>query len=379
MKFEKKLGQVNPQWEKAAHSIVLDSHSDVALHRQLRSALQTAIEDVFEDNAQFMTENYLVKVLGISRGTVRRALMDLSADSLLERKRAIGTVVRKPEPGTCQHVSVIAPDYASHTNTEFLAALIEVGQSHGVNWNILRLQQSQKMTILERNVRFKPSEGDVILLGQPKELAINLYHSFSKRGYLTVNVDTYIDKYPGHYVGISNRAAVRHGVERLLREGHRRIVFLVTEPEEYDSVRERVRSFEEIIREHGLTECRVFHAGIHAWENDSEAAAMSMPYVWEGVSRPTAIFTVSDGCALGALSWLQMKGIHVPEEVSLLSFDGTITTRCTQPKITSIRQPYQEISEAVFSILKDRPKTMRQIFVEPSFSEGGSVRKLTSV
>jgi GntR family transcriptional regulator len=82
-------------WKRSTNSILLDSQNGMTLHRQLKSQLQCLIEKMFDDTTPFMTEDYLIASLGISRTTVRRALSDLAADGFLKRRRAVGTVVQK--------------------------------------------------------------------------------------------------------------------------------------------------------------------------------------------------------------------------------------------------------------------------------------------
>ncbi len=62
---------------------ILDPKSGVPLHRQLRTTLQEIIEEFFENESPFMTEDYLVENLDVSRTTIRRALLDLTADGFL--------------------------------------------------------------------------------------------------------------------------------------------------------------------------------------------------------------------------------------------------------------------------------------------------------
>ncbi len=375
MKIQDQEAQ-NSKWEKVVHSIVIGTNNGIALHRQLHDGLSKLIDESFEDGELFMTEDYLVDVFGVSRGTVRRSLLDLANEGLLSRKRGLGTVVQKAAKNVCRHISIIAPDYASPTNAEFLSELIEIGQSQGVTWNIVRLGVEQKMEMLEKNITFQPSDGAIVLQGMPQRLANNLLKHYGNQGYLTVNVDTYIENYNGYHVGMSNLAAVKLGVTRLVEAGHRNIVFLVSEPEEWDTVRERARHFEEIAQELGLADASVYHAGIHDGDNDSEGAALSMPHIWKQNPRPTAIFAISDGCAMGALSWLQSNGIKVPDDISLLSFDGTNMTRLTQPSLSSIRQPYKEIAEVVFRIINEKPTNFKRAFLDPDFVEGESIKRI---
>ncbi len=299
----------------------------------------------------------------------------LARSRFLTRKRAIGTVVSK-RTNTIGHALIVTPDFSSHRHVEWLSALIRIGQELGIQCHLLQLSQNQKTAFLLKKMHFTPAEGAVLLLAHPEKLAINLINHFLKLGYYTVNIETHLEKDLCSYVGMSDESAIELGVERLAEAGHRRIVFLVTEPEEYESVRLRVLHFEEITKRKGLSSAHVHHAGVHSGENSSEASSTAMAALWKEKVRPTAIFAVSDSCAVGALSWLHMNGIRVPEDVSLLSFDGTTMTRCTHPQITSIRQPYQKIAQAAFQLVLERPTIQKNILLAPLFLDGGSLQRI---
>ena len=68
------------------------------LYRQVRTALQEMVEGAeYEPGDRVPSERELSERLGVSRMTVRRAVEDLIALGLLERRSTSGTYVRKPQ------------------------------------------------------------------------------------------------------------------------------------------------------------------------------------------------------------------------------------------------------------------------------------------
>jgi LacI family transcriptional regulator len=67
--------------------------------------------------------------------------------------------------------------------------------------------------------------------------------------------------------------------------------------------------------------------------------------------RPTAIFAFNDNMAIGALDTIRANGLRVPEDISLVGFDDTQISSVTLPKLTTVRQPLQEMGRVAASIL----------------------------
>ena len=64
-----------------------------------------------------------------------------------------------------------------------------------------------------------------------------------------------------------------------------------------------------------------------------------------------AVFAASDPMALGALAALRESGRRVPEDVSLIGFDGTMLASVTQPPMTVIAQPAQALGRALAELV----------------------------
>ncbi|MDR0378303.1 MAG: substrate-binding domain-containing protein, partial [Spirochaetaceae bacterium] len=59
----------------------------------------------------------------------------------------------------------------------------------------------------------------------------------------------------------------------------------------------------------------------------------------------SAVFCVTDIMAIGVMNALYEAGLRVPEDMSIVGFDGLGIHRLTDPPITTIRQPVFEIGE----------------------------------
>lgn len=71
-----------------------------------------------------------------------------------------------------------------------------------------------------------------------------------------------------------------------------------------------------------------------------------------GTSYPSAVFVSSDMQAIGLLSAVNEMGLRVPEDVAMISFDGTEASEYTYPRMTVVRQPVQAMAvDAVGRVL----------------------------
>ena len=65
----------------------------------------------------------------------------------------------------------------------------------------------------------------------------------------------------------------------------------------------------------------------------------------------TALFTASDVMAVGAIRALYEKGLRVPEDVSVIGFDGLDVGSFLIPKLSSVVQPAQMMARRSVEIL----------------------------
>jgi DNA-binding LacI/PurR family transcriptional regulator len=74
----------------------------------------------------------------------------------------------------------------------------------------------------------------------------------------------------------------------------------------------------------------------------------------ENGSEFTALFTASDVMAVGAIRALHEKGLKVPQDVSVIGFDGLEVGSYLVPKLSSVVQPAQMMAQRSVEILISR-------------------------
>ncbi|EIQ01481.1 transcriptional regulator [Opitutaceae bacterium TAV1] len=367
-------------WSAQLHDVVLDRSSGIPLHVQLRSSLRRLIE-LAPDHANKLTpENEMVEILSIAPGTIRKALDGLVSEGLIERRRALGTVIKRQAGASwLKTLAVIMPNFPSHTVSAHLSALNRQMGILGGKMTIIPLGRGDDWTSCQDRLDFSPSEGGVVLFNNlANSTTIGLHNALQQQGYRSVHLGRPPEGCQCNYVSGSAEAFVRKGLDYLMGMGHRRIAFVAGEPEENADAQERVRWFERVAQELDLTP-DVIHCGTRLWETSSESAgANAIDIIW-GRSldqRPSAIFAISDASAMGIHYGLFRRSIRIPDDISLLSWDGTELTRMVYPNLTSLATPLDEYAAAVIALLSDKRARNKQILVGPQFHESDSIRRL---
>jgi LacI family transcriptional regulator len=348
--------------------IVLDHTRELPLHAQLKTSLRRLILESFEDTTRFFSEAQLVDHLRVSQGTVRRALTDLAADGMLEKRPAKGTIVRKnaKTPGL-RHLGIFLPEYFSSNITEMLTRLHVESLQRQVHLQTLFTHKGESLLRAYKQLQFRPQDGAVILLANSPMATAELSAALHEKGYDFITIDTLLDDPQQKFVGVDNKAGIELGLDHLVSLGHRSIALLVNEPEASQNIQERIATFEGYHRNNGLgLRTHVFHAGTNPWENSSAAALKVMESIWNARPRPTAIFAVSDSGAIAAIQWLLKANVRVPEQVSVLGFDGSDFGAMIHPALTTVAHPFQAFSDAVFAMLDKAPGTGTRVFIPPT-------------
>ena len=143
----------------------------------------------------------------------------------------------------------------------------------------------------------------------------------------------------GITIGATNFTGAVTATEHLLSLGHRRIGH-AGGPSSSDCSQARVAGYGSALRRAGipLDESLVVHVPF-----DFEAGAEVGRALLDRPDRPTAIFVASDEIALGLLEQARLRGIRVPEDLSLVAFDDTFLAARVTPPLTTVAQPLFEM------------------------------------
>ena len=151
-------------------------------------------------------------------------------------------------------------------------------------------------------------------------------------------------------VVVDNEGGARKAVEYLIRMGHRRIGFLQDDTRIFTS-RERLNGYRSALMAGGVTPADEMVA---VSQSTVEHAIDATIRLFSQKDPPSALFTVDSLMTQGALLAFRSMGISIPHDVSLVGFDDFNLATFTDPQITVIAQPVQEIGRAAARLLFDR-------------------------
>lgn len=138
--------------------------------------------------------------------------------------------------------------------------------------------------------------------------------------------------------------------QHLASRGHRQVAYLGGDPA-LMSTKLRAEGLERGLREgSGGTEVGVrVLSGRHDVASGRELAAQFL----DTGGDETAIFVGSDELAIGVIEVLRERGVRIPQDMSLVSFDGARALHLYDPPITAVRQPARKLGERAVELLLD--------------------------
>jgi DNA-binding LacI/PurR family transcriptional regulator len=173
-------------------------------------------------------------------------------------------------------------------------------------------------------------------------------------------------------VGVDERAAGRIATEHLIRLGHERIGFVAGSAYALPT-REKALGRHDALSAAGLSDGLVAHAEFSV-AGGREALRELLERTRR--ARPTAVMCSSDLMAIGALQEAAAQGVGVPDDLSVIGFDGVDAASWTQPPLTTVEQPIDEIARTTVAALLaqvDEPGERQPRYVfRPRLREGGT-------
>ena len=165
-------------------------------------------------------------------------------------------------------------------------------------------------------------------------------------------------------VSTDDAVAMEQSYAHLASLGHERIGLILGPPDHVPS-RRKLTAYESLSPNAGLVERTRFSIeGGHAAASRLLAAGV------------TGVICASDPLALGAIRAVRRAGMSVPADVSVVGYDDSAFMSCTDPPLTTVRQPIEAIGRAAVEMLTGQiegsPVSADELFFEPEIVARGS-------
>ena len=188
----------------------------------------------------------------------------------------------------------------------------------------------------------------------------------------TVLVNAPIDGLGFATVSCDDATSMEQAFGHLLQLGHQRIGILLGPRDHIPSQRKHAAALR-MAERYGveLGDDRVVHS-LYSLESGQTAASKLLR------SGVTGIICASDPMALGAIRAVRRAGLRVPEDVSVIGYDDSALMNCTEPPLTTVRQPIEAMGRMVIELLMRQMSSEAPIGDEVFFAPELVVRSSTA-
>lgn len=141
-------------------------------------------------------------------------------------------------------------------------------------------------------------------------------------------------------------SGTRLAVQHLITHGYKRIAY-IGGPLPAHWTDYRSDTWISVLNEHNLPTSSPV---ITSWDRDGGyVGAMEL---LSQSQLPDAVFAASDLIGVGALRAIHESGLRIPEDIAIVSLDGTAESAYSWPPLTTVRQPFEKMAESAITVLQ---------------------------
>ncbi len=321
----------------------------------------------------------IAKKAGVSHTTVSRALRDNPLISLKVREEikqlakemsyVPNSIAQSLQNQTTNTIGVVVTSIADPFFAEVVEGIEQVAKAAGLSVLLTASHRDVEQEIAAIN-NFHRRRVDGILVAdsrisqqhteQMAQIAVPTVLINSK----SVDINNVF-----HFVETDDRLGGQLAVKHLLKLGHTAIGYIGASNRDRSN-QQRLAGYKLAFAEMGLPQLSEWIAFSNV--EDVAIGQQMLPQLLK--AGVTAIFCYNDMVAVGALLACQELGIAVPQDLSLVGFDGIALARYVTPSLTTIRQPMLEIGCHAAQMLLDllQEKTVENLVLAPTLVERGS-------
>ncbi len=326
------------------------------------SLRQSILDGTYPPASLLPTEQALCESSGYSRQTVRSALGELVRDGFIERVQGRGSVVLRRAPSATAQPRSVAVITTYISNYIFPSLLRDIETELTANRCIPLLFSTNNLFSVERQalqaLLLSPSLDGVIVEGTKTTLPnpnLGLYRELLGRGVPLVFINgccAELRSLP--CVFDDNAAGGRMLVEYLAKKGHKKIAGLFKSDDIQGQ--QRFSGYMEGLAACGLEldDSRLFWYDTQSLNSLSSPEHDLAPALLGALDGCTAAVCYNDEAALRLVHGLLRRGLRVPEDMAVVSFDNSrLAELCPRP-LTSLSHGAHSVGKTAVQTLLAR-------------------------
>ncbi|RWR00950.1 GntR family transcriptional regulator [[Pantoea] beijingensis] len=299
----------------------------------------------------------VAQLAGVSRATAARTfsepekVRESTRNKVVAASKALGFrpnyVARQLRTQSTRIIGVMLPTLSNPIFSEQLQAMESSARNNGYSLMVATTDYdpARESVVLENMLRQR-IDGLILTVANARESrCLSMLEQETLPVVLVHNPDA-----DAHFVTVSvdNKRAMYQATCHLLALGHRQIAMTAGPVQQSDRAHLRYLGYCQAMEENGLTPLPLIEMAHHTCVDiETLRPWLSTPTVL------TALLCSNDLLALSAIGSLQRIGYRIPQQLSVVGFDGIALGRMVCPSLCSVEQPQQQLGEvAIESLMK---------------------------
>lgn len=299
----------------------------------------------------------VARAAGVSAMTVSRVMNGeknvrdstrAAVQEAIERlKYSPNTAARSLAAGQATHIGLLYANPSAAYLSQFLVGALDGARRAGCHLVIEACEEEGEAEQAEAARRFATTQVEGVILPPPLSESVPILSELAAAEMPVVTVAMGRLYENALNIRIDDFAAAAEMTNYLLGLGHRRIALIKGFPTHIASI-ERERGFKAALEAAGLDPAEApIVQGYFTFRSGLAAAEQLL----DRPDPPTAIFASNDDMAAAAVSVAHRRGLHVPDDISIVGFDDTAPATTVWPELTTVRQPVSAMAEAALNLL----------------------------
>lgn len=301
------------------------------------------------------TINDVARRAGVSRMTVSRMLKgegNVSAETREMVRAAMNDLAEATQSGARLRLGLIYSNPSATYLAEFLFGGLDQASRRDAQIVIEKCERGDHELEVARHLIDSGVAG--IMLSSPLCDSPALLRMLASERIPMVLVGSAKPFAEAFAVNIDDAAAAAAMTEHLIALGHRRIGFIVGNPDQTVSAKRRA-GFERALTAAGLAgDPALIAQGRFTYRSGLEASERLLDLA----DPPSAIFASNDDMAAAAVAVAHRRGIDVPADLTVCGFDDTALATAIWPELTTVHQPIADMARTAVDLLVTHGRTL---------------------
>lgn len=229
----------------------------------------------------------------------------------------------------------------------------------------------------EESVRFLLGKRVDGIITIPTSQSSGYLEAAAERGIPVVLIDRVFEDKDWDNVVVDNEKAAKEAVQLLIDKGHEKIGIICGGEKEYTG-KKRLQGYFDTLAKADLP---VYQKYIKKGKLEVQFGYEAMMELLDMEDKPTAVFLTNYEITLGAVIAMNERGIHFPEDISVIGFDNLMLSKVVKPKLWMVVQPMEEIARSAAQMILQRlqgntSKEVLKATYHTALLEGDSVASL---